>query len=127
MAVEPVEVEGKVMVRGGGSRVVLREIVDLRCQVGLSLVGLRRGYGSLVGLGYLLLLHLLAEVHDLVVWRVGRSVSFQHLHVNSLLPFILSLVFHLLLLFRFSDISDNVFYRRRKNTRSDIVVGFECV
>lgn len=125
MAVEPVEVE--VAGRGGGGRVALGEAVDVRSQVGLSLVGLRRGDGSLVVLGHLLILYLLAEVHDLVVWRVGRSVSFQHLHVNSLLPFILSLVFHLLLLFRFSDISDNVFYRRRKNTRSDIVVGFECV
>lgn len=100
MAVEPVEVEGKVMVRGGGSRVVLREIVDLRCQVGLSLVGLRRGYGSLVGLGYLLLLHLLAEVHDLVVWRVGWSVSLQHLYVDSLLSFIFYLVLHIVLLFQ---------------------------
>lgn len=43
----------------------------------------------------LLLLHLFAEVHDLLIRGVGRRVSLQHLHVDLLL--VVLLVFHLLL------------------------------
>lgn len=42
-----------------------------------------------------LLLHLFAEVHDLLIRGVWRSVSLQHLHVDLLL--VLLLIFHLFL------------------------------
>lgn len=45
----------------------------------------------------LLFLDLFAEVHDLVVRRVRRSIPLQHLHINPLISIFIPLFFHLFL------------------------------
>lgn len=98
MAVEAVEVQREISVLGLEFRMV--QVWVIQAQAGLSVIGLggRNDHPSLwISVAVLLLLNLFAEVHDLVVRRVRRSVSLQHLHVYLLLAVFIPLFFHLFL------------------------------
>lgn len=98
MAVEAVEMQREISVLGLEFRMV--QVWVNQAQAELSVLGLggRNDHPSLwISVAALLFLNLFAEVHDVVVRRVRRSVSLQHLHIYLLLAIVIPLFFHPLL------------------------------
>lgn len=94
MAIETMEVQGEASVRGSrGGGVMVCEVRVVEAQGGLPALRLRGGDEAF---WIFTLLHLSAEVHDLLVRRIRRRVSLQHLHVNLLLTLLFKLLLHLL-------------------------------